>query len=85
MGTQHVVKGGVGPPPRGVWSIQTFPEGGVILTGTTVHSEPERTVAELAAWTATRRCGCPPSSASGRPAGTWFRPGGTPCSRTTRP
>jgi hypothetical protein len=53
MGTQHVVKGGVGPPPRGVWSIQTFSEGGVMLTGTTVHSEPGRTVAELATWTAT--------------------------------
>ncbi len=53
MGTQHVVKGGVGPPPRGVWSIQTFTDGGMMVAGTTVHSEPGRTVAELAAWTAT--------------------------------
>ncbi len=52
MATQFVVKGGVGPPPSGAWSIQSFREGGVPVTGTTVHSEPEKTVAELAVWTA---------------------------------
>jgi hypothetical protein len=51
--TQHVVKGGVGPPPQGVWSIQTFWEGGATITGTTAHSGPGKTVAELAASTAT--------------------------------
>jgi hypothetical protein len=50
---QHVVKGGVGPPPQGVWSIQTFREGGVTITGTTAHSDPGKTVAELGASTAT--------------------------------
>jgi hypothetical protein len=53
VGTQYVVKGGVGPPPQGLWGIQTFQEGGVLVTGTTVHSEPGKTIAELAAWTAT--------------------------------
>lgn len=53
MDTQYVVKGGVGPPPQGGWSIQTFRENAEIVTGTTVHSEPGKTVAELAAWTAT--------------------------------
>src|SRR5262249_6509072 len=53
MGTPYVVKGGTGPPPRGVWSIQTFEEAGVMVTGTTAHSEPAKTVAELAASTAT--------------------------------
>jgi hypothetical protein len=50
---EYVVKGGVGPPPCGVWSIQTFQEGGATITGTTAHSEPRKTVAELAASTAT--------------------------------
>lgn len=53
MRAQLVVKGGVGPPPQGVWGIQTFREGGVMVTGTTAHSEPGKTVAELAASTAT--------------------------------
>jgi hypothetical protein len=53
MSVQHVVKGGIGPPPHGLWSIQTFSEGGAMLTGTTAHSEPGKTVAELAASTAT--------------------------------
>jgi hypothetical protein len=53
MDTQYVVKGGIGPPPRGVWSIQTFEEAGVSVTGTTAHSEPGKTVAELARSTAT--------------------------------
>ncbi len=53
MGTQYVVKGGLGPPPQGVWSIQTLQEAGVWVTGTTAHSEPGRSVAELAASTAT--------------------------------
>jgi len=51
--TQYVVKGGFGPPPQGVWSIQTFREGGATITGTTAHSEPGKAVAELAASTAT--------------------------------
>jgi hypothetical protein len=53
MVSQHVVKGGVGPPPQGVWSLQTFREGGVTITGTTAHSDPGKSVAELAASTAT--------------------------------
>ena len=53
MDTQYVVKGGLGPPPRGVWSIQTFQEAGVWICGTTAHSEPGQTVAELATSTAT--------------------------------
>jgi len=36
-----------------VWSIQTFKEAGVMVTGTTAHSEPGKTIAELAASTAT--------------------------------
>jgi hypothetical protein len=53
VATQHVVKGGVGPPPQGVWSIQTFREGAAMITGTTAHSEPGKAVAELAARTVT--------------------------------
>jgi hypothetical protein len=36
-----------------VWSIQTFREGGELVTGTTAHSEPGKSVAELARSTAT--------------------------------
>jgi hypothetical protein len=53
MATQYVVKGGVGPPPLGGWSLQTFKEAGVMITGTTAHSEPGKTIAELSASTAT--------------------------------
>jgi hypothetical protein len=53
VATQYVVKGGVGPSPHGVWSIQTFREGRATITGTTAHSEPGKTVAELTASTAT--------------------------------
>jgi hypothetical protein len=53
MGTQYVVKGGIGPPPRGVWSLQTFEEAGAVVTGTTAHSEPGKTIAELSASSAT--------------------------------
>jgi hypothetical protein len=85
MVTQFVVKGGEGPPPSGTWSIQSFREGGIPVTGTTVHSEPEKTVAELAVWTASPfvrvssvarilAAGCIGS-----------RPVGTRCSRSTRP
>jgi hypothetical protein len=47
-----VVKGGLGPPPKGTWSIQTFDEAGVTVTGTTAHSEPEKTITELCAYIA---------------------------------
>ena len=53
MDTQYVVKGGTGPPPEGVWSIQTFKDAGVMVTGTTAHCKPGKTIAELAASTAT--------------------------------
>jgi len=53
MDTQYVVKGGTGPPPRGMWSIQTFEEHGVVITGSTAHSEPGKSIAELSVSTAT--------------------------------
>jgi hypothetical protein len=53
MAPKHVVKGGIGrQPPQGGWSIQTFKEAGVTVTGTTAHSEPGKTVEELALSTA---------------------------------
>jgi hypothetical protein len=53
MSTQCcVVKGGLGPPPKGNWSIQTFDEVGVTITGTTAYSEPGKTIAELSAYIA---------------------------------
>ena len=53
MSDQCVVKGWIGSAAQGVWSIQTFEEAGVTIRGTTAHSEPGKTVAELSAGIAT--------------------------------
>jgi hypothetical protein len=53
METQFVVKGWISHSQLGIWSIQTFVEEGVIITGTTAHSEPGKSAAELSASIAT--------------------------------
>jgi hypothetical protein len=53
MDTQLVVKGWTDHSQRGMWSVQTFEENGVIVTGSTAHSEPGKSIAELSASTAT--------------------------------
>jgi hypothetical protein len=37
---------------KGNWSNQTFNEGGVMITGSSAHCEPGRSVAELSQWIA---------------------------------